>query len=337
MAEPFSFSQSKLKTFNRCPKQYEYKYVDHLNPKRKFRPLLVGSWVHRAVQTYYESGDWKIGFNEYKQRNWDNLFEEEREMLSEKGNPAQAIPKIMRGYKFYYRDDGWEPVIVEQEILVETPLKGVFFKGVVDLGIMEDGKLWVIDHKTAGSIPAATTFHAMDPQLILYPWALGVLMKRGEIEERPIGGVIYNYIRSKPPTEPSINKDGTFSKRKIVTDYPTVYLFLTKNGYDPKDFSETLIPLRRRSELLRRYRLPREPVVTKSILLDALSVVRRIQTSNRFTRSVSKDCGWCSYRDLCRADLNGLDTTRMRATDFTTEEDNEHRIDIEPEDEDTED
>jgi ATP-dependent helicase/DNAse subunit B len=327
--EVFSFSQSKIKSFNKCPKQYEYKYIQKLTPKRRERPLFFGSWVHKAIESYYSTLDrnWRQGFAEYKLK-WDALFEEEREALSAKGDPVSQIPRIMRGYDFYYKNDGWTPVIIEQEFIVETPMPGVYFKFVVDLGIVDDeDKLWVVDHKTASSIPPANTFHGMDPQLILYPWGIDRLMANGQFPKMQIGGVIYNYIKSKAPSLPQINKDGSLSKRKIVTDYPTLYLFLKQQGYDPQDFAHILVPLKKRSEFLRRYRLPRESVVTKQILLDALSVVKRIQETKRFTRSVGRDCRFCGYKDLCRAELNGFDTTLMRKSDFILEEEHEHSID----------
>lgn len=327
--EVFSFSQSKLKSFNRCPKQYEYKYIQKLTPKRRERPLFFGSWVHKAIESYYTTPDrnWRPGFAEYKLQ-WDALFEEEREELSSRGNPVEQIPRIMQGYEFYYKNDGWDPILIEQEFIVETPMKGVFFKFVIDLGIVDDEeKLWAVDHKTASSIPPANTFHAMDPQLILYPWGLEQLMNEGRLPKMPIGGVYYNYIRSKAPSIPQINKDGSLSKRKVLTDYPTLYRFLKANDYDPRDFAHILIPLKKRSDFLRRYRLPREPQVTREILLDALSVVKRIQDTKRFIRAVSRDCRFCGYKDLCRAELNGFDTTIMRSTDFTTEEAHEHSID----------
>lgn len=328
--EVFSFSQSKLKSFNRCPKQYEYKYIQKLTPKRRERPLFVGSWVHKALESYYstQDRDWKPGYAEYKLQ-WDRLFDEEKEELSKRGNPAIAIPRIMRGYDFYYKNDGWDPILTEQEFIVETPMKGVFFKLVLDLLVMDEEEMvWTVDHKTASSIPAATTFHAMDPQLILYPWALDLIMKEGRLPTMQLGGVIYNYVKSRAPTEPQLLKNGDLSKRKVATDYPTLYLFLKRNGYDPHDFSDILVPLKKRSEFLRRYRLPREAHVTKEVVMDALSVVKRMQDTKRFTRSVSKDCTFCGYKDLCRADLNGFDTTLMRKNDYILEEEHEHSIDF---------
>jgi hypothetical protein len=78
--------------------------------------------------------------------------------------------------------------------------------------------------------------------------------------------------------------------------------------------------MKEKSEFLRRYKMPREKVVTREILLDTLSVVKRIQETQRFTRSISRDCIRCAYMELCRAELNGFDTTMMRKTNYRIEE-----------------
>lgn len=320
-----NFNQSRIKTFNRCPKQYEFKYVQLLEPKKRVRPLFLGSWVHAALETYYSQGDWKIGHAEYVKA-WDGLFEEERMALRTRGKTVgptlpDIITRIMRSYLWYYKNDGWKPKYIEQILEVPTPLvvngKRFVFKGRLDLVVEdEEGLLWLVDHKTAGTIPQPNSFHAMDPQLMLYPWA-------AEIQYGiKIAGVLYNYVKSRPPSIPGINKDGSLSRRKIVTDYPTLFRFLRDNGYDPNAYSHILKPMARKSEFLRRYKLPREVKVTKEILLDTLSIVKRIEETKRFTRTITRDCVHCSYHDLCRSELNGFDTTIMRKAQYTiTEED----------------
>ena len=321
-----NFNQSRLKTFDRCPKQYEYKYIQLLEPKKKVRPLFLGSWVHAALETHYKVGDWKIGHAEYVAQ-WNKLFEEERLALRTRGKTVgpplpELVERIMKSYLWYYRNDNFKPYAVEQILEVPTPLKvngkQFVFKGRLDL-IMEDlddGSLWMWDHKTASTIPQPTSFHAMDPQLMLYPWAAQIQYGI------KIAGVYYNYVRSRPPTVPKVNKDGSLSKRKISTDYPTVMRFLKQEGYDPQDFLDVLRPLYKKSEFLRRYRLPREAQVTKEVLLDTLSKVKRIDETKRFTRTITRDCVRCPYADICRAELNGFDTEIMRQQNFTiTEED----------------
>jgi RecB family exonuclease len=319
-----AISWSELKTFQRCPKQHEYKYVDRLVPKRKARPLYLGSWIHAALESYYVGGDWKIGHKEYV-KDYNKLFEEERAGLETKrgkrGRPLpEIVSQIMKSYLWYYREDGWTVKAVEQEFEVDTPLKinGRVqpLQGIIDLVIEDpEGRWWVVDHKTTGTIPDANAFHAMDPQLMLYPWAAK------QAWGWDISGVIYNYVKSKPPTIPQITKAGNISKRKLVTDYPTLRRFLRTNGYDPLDFGDILRPLRKRSPFLRRYRLPREAVVTKGVLLDSLATAKHIREDARRYRVITRDCAsQCPYHDLCRNELNGFDTTLMRSNNFTPKE-----------------
>jgi ATP-dependent helicase/DNAse subunit B len=322
--ERISFNQSRIKIFNQCPKKFDYKYNQLLEPKRKVRPLFLGSWIHAALETHYRDGDWTIGHNEYV-KEWDKLFDEEKkELAAGRGKSGLPFPvlvkRIMDSYRWYYRNDHFTPYMVEEILEVETPLKieGKYFvfKGRLDLIMRDDddGSLWLWDHKTASTIPQPTSFHGMDPQLMLYPWAA---KQQFGID---IAGVYYNYVKSKPPSVPKLNQDGSLSKRKIVTDYPTAYRFLKQNGYDPNDFSEMLKPLARQSPFLRRYKLSREEEVTKNILLDTLSVVKRIDETKRWTRTITRDCVRCEYQDICRAELNGFDTTMMRQTSFNIAE-----------------
>lgn len=320
-----SFSHSELKTYQRCPKQWEYKYDDLLVPRAKSKPLFLGNWVHRALQTHYVSGDWRIGHNEYVQE-WNNLFEEERTALRTKRGKVSLPPfpeiveRIMGSYVWYYREDGWGAEYVEQEFEVETPLKinGVTqtFKGIIDLIVHDrDGLLWIVDHKTASIIPEPNAFHTMDPQLMLYPWAAK------KVWGLDIAGIIYNYVQSKPPTIPKLTASGAISKRKVRTDFPTYVKFLKSEGYDPNDFRDILLPLKKKSPFLKRYRYPREKVVTTEILKDALATVKKIRTPERHIRIITRDCSrMCSYHALCRAELNGFDTTLMRKQDFTIRE-----------------
>lgn len=314
-AEVITFNQSRVKTFNRCPKQYEYKYIQLLQPKRKARPLFLGSWIHRAIETHYVNGDWKIGHQEYVDL-WNKLFDEERAELGKRSGPLpNTVARIMRSYAWYYRVGDFKPVMTEFLLEAETPLvlngKRVIFKGRGDLLASDEaGDLWFVDHKSAGTIPQPTSYHGMDPQLILYPWAFKV--QHG----LDVRGVIYNYIRSKAPSEPQLLKSGGLSRRRVSTDYPTLITFLKRNNFDPADFVDVLKPLYKRSDFLRRYRLPREDYVTKEILLDALSVVKRANEAKRFTRSITRDCQMCPYHDLCRSELNGFDTTIMRKKYF---------------------
>lgn len=335
MTRAISVSWSEAKTRQRCEKQWAYKYLDDLEPKAKKRAPYLGNWLHRALETHYGQGDWKIGHKEYL-KEWNSLFEEEREELSKKHGPLpQAVRRIIKSYLWYWKHDGWKVLAAEYEFEIEIgffKVNGVKVivqaKGKIDLIIEDDeGNRWVIDHKSTSQIPDQNAFHAMDPQLMLYP--VGAKPKFGRIV-----GIIYNYIKSKPPTIPQLTKKtGQISRRQIVTDYPTALKFLKDNGYDPADFSDFLRPLRRESRLLKRYRLPRERKVTEQILKDFIATAREIYLSRKRTshvRNITKDCRtMCAFHDLCRGELNGFDMSHLRKTAF--EPRNKHGAGFDPE------
>lgn len=333
--EILSVSHSQVKTYRRCPKQWAYKYLDRLEPKEKKRAPYLGNWLHRALETHYKDGDWKIGHKEYL-KEWNSLFDEEREELSKKYGPLpQAVRRIMRSYLWYWKNDGWKILAAEYEFEVlvgQFEVQGVivqvYANGKVDLIVEDDeGNRWVVDHKSTGSIPDPGAFHAMDPQLMIYP--VGVKEKFGKM-----AGITYNYIKSRPPTIPQLTKKtGAISRRKINTDYPTALRFLKDNGFDPADFSSFLKPLRKGSTFLKRYKLPREPKVTKRIMMDFVKTARDIYFAHFETnhvRNITKDCATqCAFHDLCRGELNGYDMSHLRKVRYTLREKHEHGADLE--------
>lgn len=332
--EVLSVSWSQVKTFQRCPQKWHYKYGERLQPKAKKRAPYLGSWIHKALETYHIDGDWRRGHNEYVAE-YNKLFDEEKEAISrgrkKSGGwtplPEQAV-RIIKSYLWYYRNDGWKVVAAEEEFEVEIGKftdEGrviiVLANGIIDLIIEdeEDGSFWVVDTKTTGNIPDPGAFHTMDPQLMLYP----VGAKKGLGIEA--AGIIYNYVQSKPPTVPQLTaKTGKLSRRRIATDYPTALRFIKAQGWDPADYSDFLKPLRGKSPFLKRYRLPREPHVTKVILQDFVHTAKNIhqeKKKKRHVRNITRDCEtMCEYVQICRGELNGMDMSHAKKTMFTLRE-----------------
>lgn len=325
--EILSVSHSQVKTYRRCPKQWAYKYLERLERKDRKQAPYLGNWLHRCLETYYAQGDWRIGHKEYLEQ-WNSLFDEEREALSEKAGPLpKVVRRIIKSYLWYWKHDGWKVLAAEYEF--ETPVGSFTVNGVkvivhangkVDLVIEDEetGLRWVVDHKSTGTIPDQGAFHAMDPQLLIYPE--GVREEFGEV-----AGVVYNYMRSRPASIPQLTKKtGQISRRKIVTDYPTALKFLKDNGFDPKDYSEFLRPLRKSSPILKRYRLPRERKVTQRVMADFVSTAQDIYFEafkKEHVRNITKDCAtMCDFHELCRGELNGLDMSHLRKARYKLRE-----------------
>lgn len=329
MVATLELSWSEIKTFQRCPKQWEYKYLQRLQAKEKKRAPYLGNWLHACLETHYRDGDWKIGHQLFVDE-YNKLFDEEKEELDKKHGPMPlVVERIMRSYLWYYRHEGWKVIATEQDVLalIKSPIWG---KGRFDLLIQDDeGLYWAVDHKSTALIPDQSAYHATDPQLMFYPWAIEKFMNI------KVAGVIYNYIKSRAPSIPKMTQSGAVSKRKIVTDYPTLYRFLVEHKIDPNAsvFTPDLRMLQKQSPFLKRYRMPREKIVTREILgdfyytgLDIYQKRNQVEAGAnvRFIRNITKDCEkMCSYHDLCRQELNGFDSTFIRKSRFEIREKNE--------------
>jgi RecB family exonuclease len=319
-----TISHSQLRSYRHCQQQWDYRYRQLLIPKREGRPLRFGNWVHTALQSHYRGENWRTGHEEYLAE-YNALFDEERLELdrgsSRSKGPWEPLPnqveRVVRSYLWYYRNDGWKAIAVEVPFAMEVTLpdgRHVIIKGRIDLVVQDrNGRYWVVDHKTTTDIPPETAFHSMDPQLIIYP--LAVEREMGLVVE----GVIYNYIESKAPSLPKLNKDGTISKQEVKTDYPTLYRFLKANDRDVMEYSEVLLSLQEQSPFLRRYRLPRTATVTERILAEAKYTTSEILDHTFVTRNVTRQCQQCAYENICRGDLFGLDTSFMREQFFVVE------------------
>jgi hypothetical protein len=305
-------NNSQVKRWRECRKAWSYKYPQQLVPKHKRLPLYKGSWVHACLETHYKQGDWKIGYNEYLEE-YNKLFEEEQAALNTRGHLPTVVKRIIQSYVWYTRKDNWKVVMVEQTF--DFVFHGIRIKGTIDLVVEdEDGHRWLIDHKTATSIPPASAFHAMDPQLQLYPWAAD------QAWDFRIDGILWNYVKSKAPSIPKMTRAGAISRSKIVTDYPTMYRFLKENGYDPQNYTQILRPLAKESPFLRRYKLPRGGVATDTILSEFMVTAQEIYDQPPIIRTIGRHCVMCDYLKLCQAELNGFDTTNLRRSDYEIED-----------------
>lgn len=321
-------NQSQIKQWRRCQRAWKYRNVDKLVPKVRDRPMHIGSWLHACLEWHYRVGDWRIGHDLFV-TDYNKLFEEERRSLDKTTEPLPAqIERIMAGYLFRYEHDGWKVLAVEKDWRSEVhyrvaggKLETILLGGKVDLLIEdEDSLIWVVDTKSTQKIPVPAAFHAMDPQLILYPWGIQRDPEWADIlQGRPLAGVIFNYARSKAPTVPKMNKDGSISKQAIVTDYLTARQFLLDNGKDPANYSEYLDELRASNDMLVRYKLPISEVATKRVVYETLRTARSILDHSDVVRNVTRDCDRCAYRTICRMELFGMDSTFTREHDFTIE------------------
>lgn len=311
-------SNSRIKTWSRCNKQYEYKYIMGLKPKSKAIPLERGSWLHKLLEVHYDGEDWKAAHKELTEA-FNGYFIEEREEL---GDLPAECNRIMRSYLMNYPDDRKQYKVIDTEMdEVVTLPNGLRFRLIIDKIIEEsDGGLWLVDYKTVKNF-MPPDFLLLDAQLARYFWGAE------KLGYKPLRGIMFDEIKTQAPTVPKQLKTGGLERRKNMRcDAYTYYRELKHLGLDPKPYKEFLNYLMsKNSEWFRRTRLPKDkPLVLQQMReLDwTARQIREAEERNEFPRSVMKDCRWdCSFLELCALQLTGARIEPAIKLRYTTRSD----------------
>lgn len=312
-------SNSRAKTWRRCPKQYEYKYILGLKPKKKSIHLERGSWLHDLLQHHYDGEDWRARHKELT-KEFDFLFDEEKEDL---GDLPTDCERLFRSYLFNYHQEDQNYKVIDSELdeIITLP-NGLRFRMIVDLVVEElDGGIWIWDHKTVGRF-LPPDFLLLDAQLGRYFWG----MER--LGYKPLRGIIFNEIITKAPTLPKLIRNGTqLEKRKnLHCDFYTYYREIKRHGLDVQQHVGFLNHLKTKNDdWFRRTPLPKDPPLTKTLMKELVDTAREIRNAedlDAFPRTVMKDCQWdCSFMEPCAIQLMGGDASHTFKLRYTTRED----------------
>jgi hypothetical protein len=323
-------SNSKLKTWRRCQKKFEYKYIEKLRAKVKSLPLTKGSWMHECLEAYYKGEDWTSVFKKLK-KEYNDLFEEEKVML---GDLPSEVLRLMRGYLYAWKEEDakWEVLATELEFNVPIVIdskaqKAVLLNGYIDLIIRDSSGIWGVEHKNMKSEPSEE-YRMTDVQSTLYFRIMRHLAKQGELpgvtNPDEIQGYMFNYIRTKAPTVPKLLKNGTLSRAKIDTDRVTYLTEIKRHGLNPKDYADIMRGLSSRT-FYNRCRVAK-PDELGSIMMNELKgtsvqILTALQYPHIISRTLERSCQWdCEYFDLCHGELRGLDTDFIKAHQFEVKE-----------------
>jgi len=315
-------SPSSAKKFRRCKRQYYYSMVEGLETRLPSLPLRRGTWMHECLQYHYMGRDWRIAHKALTKK-FNTLLLEEREFY---GDLPSEVERMIKAYLYHWKDDDkdWEILHVEETFIVEHP-NGHEFSFKPDLivydKVLKQTIVW--DHKTTKSVPSAE-FRMQDLQSGLYPWGLRI----AGLEVDTFG---YNYIKTKPPTIPTINQDGSISKRRMDTDYYTLATFL-KEYYSedwpniPDRWKTQLRTLKGSNQYFKRTKIVK-PKEIENRLVEELDYTMQEMAAwydfmedndeDPWTRTMIMSCDWdCDYHELCMVELMGGDGKFMRRTKY---------------------
>jgi len=178
---PPVFSHSRLSTFENCPRQYRYRYIDKLPRKGVGIEAHMGSSVHKALEFLYREVGGRIPSLEDVQRRYQEAWQ---------GVPPARLRIVRRGFdgddysslgrhcvEAYYRryrpfEEG-RILKLEGKVSLSLGPGGEYsLVGYIDRLVQAaDGAYEIHDYKTSGSLPRQVDLDR-DRQLVLYEIAL---------------------------------------------------------------------------------------------------------------------------------------------------------------------
>lgn len=320
-------SYSQVATYLSCEWKWYARYVTRIQDKKLHRGLAIGDAVHRAIASVLMGESFEQGLTEWKEETYGNVPEEF--LIDDDGN------NIMENFEFTARvlvdrilgdlsQRHWSVLVlpdgrkaVELELSVPMPGLEERFDGYaahID-AIIQDGLTgtnWIVDWKNRGNFQndASEEVNLQNAMYQLVAIANGI----------PITGTITYQIMNKAPAKPKLNKDGSMSRTRIATDWPTYKAALEENDLDPADYEDMRMKLD--TEFIRpikAYRSEKELVKIWNEVI--LPVAHAIAEDRKPLRNMSHfSCMNCDARPVCLASLRGHDAYEwLRAFDYDQE------------------
>jgi putative RecB family exonuclease len=173
------FSHSRIASFENCPKQFEFRYVQKIQSETESIEAFVGKRVHEVLERLYLfagrgmlPGIEKVVDRYHKL--WEDAYDAERVRIVREGATLgfyRALgERCVRGYylRHYPFDDG-ETLGLEKRVLFPLDEGGQYrMQGIIDrISRARDGTIEVHDYKTGARVPTQRALDE-DRQLALY-------------------------------------------------------------------------------------------------------------------------------------------------------------------------
>ncbi len=171
------YSHSRLGTFENCPLQYKYQYIDKIKRYEQGIEAFMGSMFHEAMEKLYGELKFKTltldeliaHFESLWEKNWsDNI------LIVRKDRKKEDYYELCKGcirtyYKKYYPFNSSQLIGLEQYVKINLDGEGKYrLGGYIDrLSQREDGTYEIHDYKTSGTLPTQEKADS-DRQLALY-------------------------------------------------------------------------------------------------------------------------------------------------------------------------
>lgn len=320
----FQASQTKIKLWRKCRKAYWYRYVEKLRRKKVTRPLMFGRLVHDMTEAH-ANGDDPFAVLQRAMKDLGKVFASEREMY---GDIVNDVRIIMEEYFAYWENNKKTMTYIrhnkqnaEHEFVLDLT-KEIQLIGKIDAFGRHNRLTWLVERKSFNK-RANEDHRWKNLQSAVYCRAVEMLgwMK--------LDGVCWDYIWSKPPARPELLKDGTLSKKKIISLPGSVRETIARIApkMHPADYKSLLksSELNLKEYFFRVYN-PIDRAVSDMLMKDLVTTAQEIiDFKGHYVRTIDRHCDWCDFEPLCRAEMQGHDVDYIMEHEYEKREKPEER------------
>ncbi len=193
------YSHSRLSSFENCPRQFRYRYIENIKSEREGVEAFVGRRVHEILERLYHHLE-RHGrppslaqVQERFRKDWAVQWHPHIEIVRVEYDPEWYLALGLRCLENYYRghypfDDG-ETVGIEQHLSLTLDPEGRYrMRGIVDRIVRRpEGRYEIHDYKT-GSMPPKSRLEK-DRQLALYQ--IGLEQTYDDVQSV---GLVWHYL-----------------------------------------------------------------------------------------------------------------------------------------------
>lgn len=323
---------SDRQTFKQCRVKWDFSSPLRGNwePDIPPKPLWLGSAVHKALEVYYDPSTprdrshaiaaYTLHCNtrlaEYEtiqgdlwaeqQEDWDNQYNLGLGMLQYYFTQAPLL-------------DDFKVIWVEKDLLVElddledqrweTPYYGARLDGLIQDSF---GEYWILEHKTAATLPSSIDYLEKDDQCGSYIW---LVQEQLGIE---VAGVLYNILAKKIPHTPTVLKSGALSQNKQQDTTYELYEEAIKerklNRAEYDNFLKFLLEYPK--SFIFREKVRRNQFEVSSMRKRITSEVYDMFSARIYPNPSRINCNGCWFAEPCTALLEGQDVKFVLESQF---------------------
>lgn len=225
--EKLTISNSLTKDWRACRRKFYFHYIALLDTKKLSIPFFVGSHFHKGMEAFYAGEDPDEFVPRIVKSMRDKASkavfltpEDEQKLMIQEA----IVAGMLRGYAAHYKKDlkKWKVFAAEKEFSVPIIEGRIEYVGQIDLVVEYDGRLWLVEHKTAGRLDRNYVERlALDTQITGYSIGAKHVFKEN------IAGIIYN-VAKKPQIRQRKDETPDEFAQRIEEDYlarPEFYFY----------------------------------------------------------------------------------------------------------------